>query len=130
MTSYWNPRFDQEQGMYRCPEEGCTKMLKPKQAGPNSKNPGRWFVSCSADYGGCGLFSFTDEEPKYLGKNNKKRARTGGTQVLGPLVNQPAAHEQRLGELATEVAELRKAFEEVSQKLEIAVSYIKEVTDH
>lgn len=121
---YWTDRYDANTQMYACPEEGCGKTLKCKLSN-SAKNPGRTFVSCSSDYGGCGMFCFLNEEPKYLGRNNNKKARTdNGTQVLGPIVNQPQVHEQRLGELATEVAELRKVISETSAKLDAIYEYI------
>ena len=113
-NQYWSEKWNSEKGMFECP--WCQRDLKSKMS-TSAKNPNRTFVSCSKDYGGCGLFSFLDDQPNEAFNPNKagsnKRARSQGTNVLGPVVNQPAVHEQRLSELAAEIGSLKTMTQEV-----------------
>ena len=72
VDQYWLDRYIAEKGMYTCPN--CDRELKEKLS-QSAKNPGAKFVSCSADYGGCGFFGFLREapNPKFL-KGAKKPA--------------------------------------------------------
>jgi hypothetical protein len=109
---YWNRLFKTESGTYSCP--WCQRDLKPKMSN-SAKNPGKTFVSCSKDFGGCGLFSFLDQVPNEQFNPNKqqqggfKRAReampaaSAGTNVMGSVANAPTALEQRFAELALKV---------------------------
>lgn len=128
-SEFWRPLFrpnaDVKKVGYECP--WCQRMLKSKVSN-SAKNPGRSFVGCSKEYGGCGLFSFLDAEPDetYRPKEGKgadnavasasapKRARTEGTNIVGPIVNRPDVTETRLAELATEVAGLRSELKDLS----------------
>lgn len=125
--TFWVNRLNEGSGMYSCPD--CARDLKSKLS-KSAKNPDRVFVSCSKDFGGCGLFSFIDEEPRFMNKSNKKRPRNENTQVIGPLANNPSAHEERLGELVAEVAELRNQVAKLSDQGKEILGYIKEVTDN
>ncbi len=126
--NYWNARFNAPTGMYQCP--WCERDLKPKLSN-SAKNPGKTFVSCSKDFGGCGLFSFLDAEPNEKFNPNNKRARTdndagpayGGTNVLGPIAHAPDVANERLAELATSVANLEA-------KLDKCLEYIALTTDN
>lgn len=116
--------------MYNCP--WCPRTLKAKLSN-SAKNPGRGFVSCSKDHGGCGLFCFTDAIPddKYKPKDANaeaapapgKRSRVEGTQVVGGINNAPNHVEQRLAELCTEISALR------TEILAIG-AFVKETTDN
>lgn len=97
--SFWQQRFNSQVQMYDC--STCSKQLKPLVAGAHTKNAGRSFVSCSKDYGGCGLFCFLDDEPRAFAP---KRARgDGGTNVIGPVANAPSVTDERLAELIAKV---------------------------
>lgn len=120
-NQYWAQKFNAESQMYDCP--WCDRTLKAKMS-TSAKNPNRTFVSCNKDFGGCGLFSFLDDEPneqfnpnKKAGGQGQKRARTQGTNIVGPVVNQPGVHEQRLAELASEVSGLKSMIVEVLEYL-------------
>jgi hypothetical protein len=126
---FWTARFNESAGNYGCP--WCDRVLVPKLSN-SAANPGKTFVSCAKDFGGCGLFSFLNNPPnEKFNPNNKKgvkRAatedapRAGGTNILGPIVNAPDATEARLADLAAEVAGLRS-------ELKVVLAYIKEVND-
>lgn len=126
---YWYQRFTAATGEYQCP--GCNRDLKPKMSN-SAKNPGRTFVSCNKDFGGCGLFSFVDEEPRFLPGQKppaKKRERSeepsgGGTNVIGPVVNRPEAHEHRLADLAAEIAGLRADIKDLPQLMRELKEYL------
>lgn len=127
--SFWVDRFDSARGMYQCPWCVNPRDLVPKIS-KSEKNPGKSFVACSKDHGGCGLFSFLSDAPNEKfnpngGATAAKRARVEpqGTNILGPLVNAPNVMEQRLAELVVEVANLRADLTKV-------LDYIKEVTDN
>jgi hypothetical protein len=120
--AYWNEKFNVATQMYECP--WCQRELKAKMS-MSAKNPNRVFVSCNKDFGGCGLFSFVDDQPnesfnpnKKQGGQGQKRAKTEGTNIVGPVVNQPAVHEQRLAELAAEVSGLKSMIVEVLNYLQ------------
>lgn len=113
--------------MYDC--AWCDRELKPKMSN-SAKNPGRSFVSCSKDHGGCGLFCFLDEQvnDKFRPKDASaaaptKRAKVDGTQVIGSINQQPNAVEQRLAELCTELSLLRTQVHEVHE-------FVKQVTEN
>lgn len=114
MTDFWKQRHNGTDG-YDCPD--CHRLLKPKVS-QSAKNPGRSFVSCSKDYGGCGLFSFLDEEPRFsaaAGTKSTKRPRADApVNIVGPVAMQPQAHEQRLAELATTLADVNRGLATVS----------------
>lgn len=120
MASYWADKTaqDPQKGTgYTCP--WCQRFLKPKVS-TSAKNPGRSFVSCASDYGGCGLFSFLDGVPDERFNPSKKdkgaplkKAKVDGTQVVGPIADPPDAVAQRLAELSTEVAGLRSELAQV-----------------
>lgn len=114
---FWEERFDKTTGMYKCP--ACARDLKAKQSN-SEKNPGRFFVSCSKDFGGCGQFGFIDEEPRFVkGPAPSKRARASeaGTNLVGPIAAAPGAHETRLADLTAEVAGLRTELRQVHELL-------------
>ena len=124
---YWRGLFIAASGVYQCP--WCSRDLKPKMSN-SAKNPGKTFVSCSKDHGGCGLFSFLDQTPNEKFNPNKggdtKRARTEPTQgnaIVGPVVNRPDAHEVRLAELAAKMDSFATDLRKISE-------FIKQVTDN
>jgi hypothetical protein len=95
----------QGDGNYTCP--WCDSTLKPKISN-SAKNPGRTFVGCSKDYGGCGLFSFLDDAPNEKFNPNKgggKRARTGGTMLTGAVAGLPGADSKRIADMADQLAQ-------------------------
>lgn len=115
VDQYWLDRYITEKGMYTCPN--CDRELKEKLS-QSAKNPGAKFVSCSADYGGCGFFGFLREapNPKFLKGGKKpatKKAKVDGNQVVGPVAAMPSVVEQRLAELATEIQHLTSQINEV-----------------
>jgi hypothetical protein len=124
---YWVKLFDADKKTYTCP--WCKRELKSKISN-SAKNPGKSFVSCSKDYGGCGLFCFLNEQPndkfKPAGGDGAplafKRARAEGTNVVGPIAAAPNAVEQRVADLAVEVAALRAAIARVDD-------YIRQVNE-
>jgi len=127
-NAFWDARYHAERGDYDCP--WCDRTLKHRLSN-SVKNPGRTFVSCSKDYGGCGLFCFLDAVPdEKHNPNNKgfKRpateapARAGGSNIVGPIVSAPNATETRLADLAANVDGLRSDIKAV-------LDYIKEVND-
>lgn len=66
------PQTPQRNAMWQdvkqwCPKCGQTGNYKASIGGPQSKNPGREYVSCSnwKGAGGCGFFNFTDEPAKF-----------------------------------------------------------------
>jgi hypothetical protein len=131
---YWKNKFDAATGMYKCP--WCERDLKPKLSN-SAKNPGKTFVSCSKDFAGCGLFSFLDAVPdekfnpftKAKGLAKRPRSDDGaqppsaGTNVLGPVVNQPDVHEKRLAELALAIDKLTSAVVRIED-------YVRQVTEN
>ena len=122
--SYWQGRFDANNQMYTCP--WCDRGLKGKLS-QSANNPTRGFVSCSKDYGGCGLFCFLDDEPnEQFNPRGQKRARSQGTNIVGPVVNKPDVHEQRLAELVTEFAEVKKHLSEVRKGQQEVLDYLKQ----
>ena len=127
---FWTARFNEAAGNYGCP--WCDRVLVPNLSN-SAANPGKTFVSCSKDFGGCGLFSFLHQAPNEKFNPNKKqgvkRAANGdaeptraGTNIVGPIVNAPNVVETRLADLAAEVAGLRS-------ELKLVVDYIKEIHD-
>jgi hypothetical protein len=129
---FWSSRFNASAGNYQCP--WCSRDLIPKMSN-SAANPGKTFVSCAKDFGGCGLFSFLHQPPNEKFNPNKKQGfkrtkedsendvpRVGGSNIVGPIVSAPNATETRLADLAAEVAHLRSELKEV-------LSYIKEVND-
>jgi hypothetical protein len=84
INDYWQ-KLSNGDGTYGCPngcstDNGNPKTLKPKVSN-TAKNPGKVFVSCSKDYGGCGLFCWITEtpHPKALQrKQGEKRQRQNG----------------------------------------------------
>ncbi len=123
-------------GDYTCP--WCNRDLKSKLSN-SAKNPGKVFVSCSADFGGCGLFCFIDKVPddKYKPKNNAtsttKRARPeaeGGTQLIGGIAALPNGSEKRLADLLAEVARLATLVERISTDLAKVAKFVAEATDN
>lgn len=129
---YWTQRFNAQAGSYDCP--WCARVLKPKLS-TSVKNPGKTFVSCSKDFGGCGLFSFLDSPPNEKfnpnggGGGGVKRERSveaasapRGTNIVGPIVNAPNVTEQRLADLAAKIDGL-------ASKMEQVLAYVKEVND-
>lgn len=128
--TYWKSKFDAASGMYKCP--WCERDLKPKLSN-SAKNPGKTFVSCSKDFNGCGLFSFLDAVPNeqfnpFTKANGLKRARaeappSAGTNVMGPVVNQPDVHEKRLAELSLAVDKLTTVVTRIE-------NYIQQVTEN
>ncbi len=130
VCTYWNDRFHKETGMYTCP--GCQRDLKPKMS-QSAKNPGRTFASCSRDYGGCGLFSFIDEQPKFMPQvaQGAKRAREeGGNNVIGPIVNRPDVTETRLAELATKIDEATTVLGSLRSEIAFIASYVKQLQEN
>ena len=111
-NAYWQARYNAATGMFGCP--WCNRELKVKMS-TSAKNPNRPFVSCNKDFQGCGLFSFTDDTPNEAFNPNKKQGQkrakteTQGTNIVGPVANQPGVHEQRLAELAFEMGALKAA---------------------
>ncbi len=107
-TAEWKARYDEAQKMYKC--MWCDRMLKAKVSN-SAKNPGRTFVSCSGDHGGCGMYSFLDGAPNEKFRQAKRArpddAQTQGTNLVGPIFAQPSATDERLAALATEIAGLR-----------------------
>jgi len=130
--TFWAARFKADVGNYDCP--WCDRVLVPKIS-KSAANPGKTFVSCSKDFGGCGLFSFLDAPPNEKFNPNKKQGfkrtkgeddadapRPGGSNIVGPIVNAPNVTETRLADLAAEVAGLRS-------ELKLVLAYIKEVNN-
>lgn len=121
MSTYWTEKFNAASGMYQCP--WCDRDLKPKVSN-SEKNPGRSFVACSKDYGGCGMFSFLDAEPNAKFKpHGAKRGRVDGAHVMGGINQAPDQVAQRLAELATEISGVRSEIREV-------YDFVKQVTDN
>ena len=142
MGDFWRPLL-QPNGNYTCP--WCERELVSKKVQKEGSNKGRFFVSCSKDHEGCGLFCFLDEKPneKFRPKN-LKRARTGddatasstsanftaaGTNLVGPLMNRPDAHEVRLAELAAAVDALRTQIAGHCDHLRRIDEYVKQVNE-
>lgn len=121
---FWKTRATGD-GKYQC--TGCTFHLKPFQS-KSVKNPGRWFVSCNKEKGGCGVFSFLDEEPKF--PQGQKRARTGGNNYTGPIAAAPNVLEERVAQLSTQVQTLESMLTDMREHLTVCCAYIKEATDH
>jgi len=127
-SSYWSALFVAASGTYQCP--WCARDLKPKISN-SPKNPGRQFVSCSKDFGGCGLFCFTDELPnekfnpaKQQGVKRERSAEPAarGSNIVGPIVSAPNVTETRLADLAAKIDGL-------ASKIDAVMAYIKEVND-
>ena len=127
---YWQQKFNAGTGMYACP--WCQRELKPKLSN-SAKNPGKTFVSCSKDFSGCGLFSFLDAIPDekfnpFTKQQGLKRAKpdappSQGTNVMGPVVNQPNVHEVRLAELSAKMDAVTTALVRIE-------NYIHQVTEN
>ncbi len=128
---FWTDRFNAETKMYACPK--CPRELKAKTSN-SAKNPGRSFVSCSPDFGGCDMFCFLDEEPRER-QQFPKRARapnhdqpiaasrapgmSGGAVITAPAdIKEPGVVEQRLADLAAEVAALRGELHKILEYIE------------
>lgn len=114
--NYWDERFVGATGTYTCP--WCDRDLKPKVS-QSAKNPGKSFVSCSRDYGGCGLFSFLNDQPneKFKPNGNKRGRAEGGNNIVGPIVNRPSVTDERLAELATKIDELTTVMHSVRDEI-------------
>ena len=118
VCKFWADRRDGAD--YCCPD--CNRALKVKMSN-TAKNPGREFVSCSKNFGGCGLFCFMNEEPRKVGGGFKRPRdnnaptppRAGGTNVMGPVAATPGTHELRLAELATAVDKLTTKVDEIME---------------
>lgn len=130
-SQFWLDRYNEEKKMYVCP--WCSRELKAKVSN-SAKNPGKTFVGCSKDYGGCGLFSFLDGVPddRYKPKDanasepaqkKSRPAPAAPVQVVGPIAAPPDQTAQRLAELATEVTALRSEIAAISE-------FIKQVTEN
>ncbi len=129
-NKFWTERFVAATGSYQCP--WCERDLKPKLSN-SAANPGKTFVSCAKDFGGCGLFCFLQNLPNEKFNPNKsagvKRARddgasprAGGSNIVGPIVMAPDVVEVRLADLAAKIDRLCSEMAEVK-------GYIKEVND-
>src|SRR5271167_3937910 len=103
-SSFWTERFVTADGTYTCP--WCAKPLKAKIS-QSPKNPGKAFVSCNKDYGGCNMFSWLEAEPNEdykpqgeqpVVKKAKSAAANVVTKVLGPVTKKPNLMEERVGE--------------------------------
>jgi len=118
---FWTSKFEQATGTYTCP--WCERDLKPKVSN-SAKNPGKTFVSCSRDYGGCGLFSFLCDEPneKFKPKSGKRARADGGNNIVGPIVNRPTVTDERLAELATKMDEMYSLLQETRTEI---MEYLK-----
>ena len=137
-STFWQQAFNGDTKQYTCP--WCARGLKSKVSN-SAKNPGRSFVSCSKDYGGCGLFCFLDampddkHRPNATGDNSSKRARTdsprtGGNNVIGPIADAPSAHEARLADLAAKIDQLATVIGQLVMDVSIVSAYVKEVSDN
>lgn len=120
-----------EGGDYQCP--WCPRTLKSKLSN-SIKNPGKSFVTCNKEFGGCGLFSFLDVQPNEEFNPSKKKtfnkrtkiddsigvggAIPQGTNVIGPISNAPTATEMRLAELATKIDEMQTQLAAIRDYLE------------
>jgi hypothetical protein len=95
---YWTGKMNQW-GSYNCPNgcktsNGNPKTIKPKVVVSTAKgNQGRTFASCSTQYGGCGLFCFTDEEPsdQALSKRQQGSAKRNRSDADGNFTTNNAA---------------------------------------
>lgn len=129
--AYWNSKYHADRAMFECP--WCQRDLKSKLS-TSAKNPNRAFVSCNKDFGGCGLFSFLDDQPnESFNPNNKrgggvgaKRPRSEGTNIVGPVANAPGVHEERLAELVTEMAALKTLVTEAHQDLSRKIAEVRD----
>lgn len=95
---------------FGCP--WCGLLLKKMVSGPNSKNPGRAFVSCNKDYHGCGLFCFLDDEPNEKFNPNKKAGgnkRAAGTTLVGAVAKAPSVQEDQLARIQADVTKIKGA---------------------
>ena len=82
VCKFWKDRYDSASAMYKC--AACDRELKTKVS-KSEKNPDRVFVSCDTKFGGCGLFCFTDEEPKkFAVAKAKQGAVLGGAYAAAP----------------------------------------------
>jgi len=117
-NEYWNSRFLAARGVYQCP--WCPEELQPRVSN-SAKNPGKTYVACNKERGGCGMFCFLDAEPNEKFNPNNKRARTDtyqGTTVVGSVANGPNVTDTRIAELATSVAELSKTMTDMYAKID------------
>lgn len=141
-SEYWKALL-LPNGNYKCPWCERDLVSKKVQKDNGKGNLGRFFVSCSKDHEGCGLFCFLDEKPndKFKPKSGFKRGRddavatsaapgfVGGTNLVGPLMNRPDTHEVRLAELATEIAQLRTVIQGQQQHIAQIAEYVKQVNE-
>lgn len=115
---FWTERFVPAENMYTC--AWCDKHLKAKISN-SEKNPGKVFVSCSKDYGGCGLFSFLDAPPndkfKPGGGGAQKRGRAPAQSLAGPVAAAPPNWALQLAALATQVADTNAAIAELEKRV-------------
>lgn len=126
MATFW-AEHQREDGDFDCPGEGCGRVLKARMSN-TAKNPNRQFVSCGKDFGGCGLFCFTDERPKFTGgkqaQGAQKRARAAGySQQLAVVENDqvariPAEVEVQISRLATAIDRVEQDLRAVKALLE------------
>lgn len=128
--TFWTSRFNAESKMYTC--AWCPRELKSKMSN-SAKNPGRGFVSCAKDFGGCGLFCFLDSKPddKFRQQQGEKRARAepSGTNIVGPVAAAMGDTDKRVAELATENAALRAQMSAILSKLDVIFDYVKQVNE-
>lgn len=125
---FWSDRFNAAQGYYDCP--WCDRTLKPKLSN-SAKNPGKTFVSCAKDFGGCGLFCFVDAVPndKFKPgaqqgvKRERSPPRAGGSNIVGPIVNRPDATETRIAELAA-------AIDRLTTKVDAIHEYVVQINEN
>lgn len=117
MASFW-AEHQRDDGDFDCPTEGCGRVLKVRVSN-TAKNPNRQFVSCAKDFGGCGLFCFTDERPKFGGgKSAQKRARPGGNGYSGQLAVVETPEAARIpSDVEVQLARLATAVDRVEQEL-------------
>ncbi len=125
--SYWQGELaairilDGQWGPYtRCPQ--CDRSLKILTSGPNSKNPGRNFVSCrkNGGYAGCEkpyfswvLQKHVDERQKTQEANRRSTAqRVQGEAVCGKASKVETA-------LTMEIEQLKSDMREVMGRLEL-----------
>lgn len=114
---FWNTRFDRNSNMYNCP--WCDRQLKARIS-QSEKNPGKTFVSCSKDHGGCGLFCFLGEEPNDKFKPGAaKRPRGGGNgqSFVGAVAAAPPQALVEVAKLQTETADLRAAVADLTSRV-------------
>ena len=122
MDSFWESRQTDEG--FTCPGEGgnCQRVIKLKTSN-TAKNPGREFVACSKDFGGCGLFCFLDERPRLGGGGGgkggasaaKRPRRPGVSDQLTIVENDNVARVPSEAEL--QLARLQTSCDRIEQQL-------------